>query len=197
VAEQAEGADIIQIAFSSALCHRDDMIGVPQCSSTDPLQTPAREQLLPVDPARPLQVMISRPAIDPANGTDSVVAGQHLLTQVARVGSQTPLVDAPFRAERESSGGNLQTAPATQRAAVTALLQSRSIGKPAGHGARSAHKTFLPQIVAWPCDKRKGHATQSQHWSNVGRRLVGARHRIVLARAQSHGASRRRAGAPV
>ena len=79
VTEQAEGPEIIEIAFASALCHRDDMIGVPQCSPADPLQTPARQQLLPMRPARAFQIEIRRAAIDPANRADTLIPLEYLL----------------------------------------------------------------------------------------------------------------------
>jgi hypothetical protein len=98
---------------------------------------------LTVRPARPLQVKISRPAIDPADRTDALVAREYLLAQITGVRAKPPLMDTPIRAERESARRDLKVTPAAESPAILPFLKGGSIGKPAGHGARSAHETFL------------------------------------------------------
>jgi hypothetical protein len=100
-----------------------------------------------MNPARPLQVEISGPAIDPADRANALVAGKYLLAQVACVCAKPPFMDAPVRTESESARGNFKTAPPAERSAIQAFFKGGSIGKPAGHGSRSAHETFLTQIV--------------------------------------------------
>ena len=68
MADQAQGPDVVQVAFAAALHHRDNVIRVPQGFSANPLQSPTRQQLLPMTPARPLQVEIGGTAIHPAKG---------------------------------------------------------------------------------------------------------------------------------
>jgi hypothetical protein len=80
VADEAQGADVFQIAFASTLYHRNNVIRVPKRSSANPLQTPPRQQLLPMNPARPLQVEIGGPAIDPADRANALIAGKYLIT---------------------------------------------------------------------------------------------------------------------
>jgi hypothetical protein len=143
VAEQAQGADVLQIAFAAALYHRHDVIRIPKRSSANPLQPPTREQLLPLRPARPLQVEISGAAIDPANRADALITGKYLIAQIAGVRAKTPFMNAPIRAEREPARRDLEVAPAAQSAAILASFQSGSIGKSARHGSGSAHETFL------------------------------------------------------
>ena len=143
MAEQAQGADVLQIAFASALYHRNNVIRIPKCSSANSLQTPAREQLLPVRSARPLQVEISSPAIDPADRADTLIAGEYLITQVAGVRTKTPFMHTPIRAKCEPARRDLKVAPAAESAAILPSLKRGSIGKPAGHGPGSAHETFL------------------------------------------------------
>jgi hypothetical protein len=143
VADQAQGSDVFQIAFATALCHRDNVIRIPQRSSIQPLQTPTRQQLLPVRTARPLQIEISSAAIDPANRTDALVARKYLLAQIAGVSAKAPFMDAPVRAERESARRDFEVTPAAERTAILPSLEGSSVGKPAGHGPGSAHQTFL------------------------------------------------------
>jgi len=144
VADQAQRSDVLQIAFATALHHRSNVIRIPKRPSANPLQTPAREQFLPMCPARPLQVKISRAAIDPTDRADALVSREYLFPQITWVRAKTPFMDAPIRAERKPARGDLKTAPAAQRPAILALLKGGSNGKPAGHGPRSAHETFLP-----------------------------------------------------
>lgn len=143
MAEQAQRAEVLQIAFASALYHGNNMIRVPKGSTADPLEPPTREQLLSMRPARPLQVEIGGSAIDPAKRADAFVAGEHLLAQIAGVRAKPPFMHTPIRAEREPARRDLEIAPAAERAAILPFLKSGSIGKPAGHGARSAQGTFL------------------------------------------------------
>jgi len=135
VAEQAQGADVLQIAFASAFYHRNNVSRVPKRFSANPLQSPTCEQLLPVRPARSLQVEIGGAAINTANRADALIASEYLLAQVAGVGTQTPFMDAPVRAERESARRDLQIAPAAESPAILPFIKGGSIGKPAGHGA--------------------------------------------------------------
>jgi hypothetical protein len=144
MADQAQGSDIRQIAFAASLCHGHNVIGIPKCPSANPLQPPTGEQVLPVRPARALEVEISGAAIDPANRAHALIAGQYLLAQIARVRAKTPFMHTPIRAKCEPARRDLKVAPAAESAAVLPFLKSGSIGKPAGHGARSAHETFLP-----------------------------------------------------
>lgn len=80
MADQAQGSDVLQIAFATALDHGNNMIRVPKGSSANPLEPPAREQFLPMNPASPLQVEVSRAAIDTADGAHALIAGKYLVT---------------------------------------------------------------------------------------------------------------------
>jgi hypothetical protein len=143
VADKAQGSEVLQIAFTTALDHRDDMIRVPQGFPADPLETPPREQLLPMAPASPFQIEICAAAIDPAKGANAFIAREYLLTQISRIRSQPPFMDAPVRAKSESPWGDFKITPAAQGTASLPSRQLGSIGKPAGHRPGSAHKTFL------------------------------------------------------
>jgi hypothetical protein len=80
VADQAQGPDVLQIAFATALDHGDDMIRVPQGFPADPRETPAREQFLPMTPASAFQIKICAAAIDPANRANAFIAREYLPT---------------------------------------------------------------------------------------------------------------------
>lgn len=147
MADQAQRSDVLQIAFATALYYRNDMIRVPKRSPADPLQSPAHEQFVPMRPARPLQVKVSRAAIHPADRANALIPREYLLAQIAGIRAKTPLMNTPIRAKRKSARGDFETAPAAERAPVLPFLQYGSIGKSAGHGPGSTHETFLAQIV--------------------------------------------------
>jgi len=147
MADQAQGSDVLQIAFAAALDHWDNMIRVPKRPSANPLEPPTRQQLLPMSPARPLQVEIGHPAIHPAYRADAPVTGEYLLAQIPGIRAKAPFMDAPIRAEGEPARGDLEVTPAAERTAVLPSRQCSSIGKSAGHGSGRAHKTFLTQIA--------------------------------------------------
>jgi hypothetical protein len=50
--DQAQRADIRQIALPTTLSHRHDMIRIPQAAPRHPLQAPARQQLAAPSAAR-------------------------------------------------------------------------------------------------------------------------------------------------
>lgn len=143
VTDQAQGSEVLQVAFATALDHRDDMVRVPQGFPADPLETPPREQLLPMTPASPFQIEICAAAIDPANRANTFIAREYLLTQISGIRPQPPFVDAPVRTKSESPRGDFKITPAAQSPASLPFRQRGSIRKPAGHRPGSAHRTFL------------------------------------------------------
>lgn len=140
MADQAERADVSQIALAAALDDRDDVIRVPQTPSRESLQSPVRQQFEPVCSARALQVEVRSPGVARANGANAAIAPEHLFAQIARIGSQLPFMDAPVGAERGPARRDFQIAPAAERAAVRSRRQRLPIDEAAGHGACCAHK---------------------------------------------------------
>ena len=118
MADQAQGPDVVQVAFAAALHHRDNVIRVPQGFSANPLQSPTRQQVLPMTPARSLQVDIRGTAIHPAKGANAPIARKHLLAQIAGVRANAPFMHTPIRAEGEPAGRDLEIAPPTESPAV-------------------------------------------------------------------------------
>ena len=51
MANQAEGTNIIEIAFSSSFDYRDDVVRIPERTARDALQPPTLQKFLPFGPA--------------------------------------------------------------------------------------------------------------------------------------------------
>lgn|SRR5579871_1188651 len=139
MANQAQCTDILEVAFPSAFRYRENMIRVPQRFPTDPAESPVREEPRAMRPAGTLQIEIGGARVGEAKRADAAVAQEHLVAQVARVGSKTPLVHAPIRAESRASGRNFEIAPSAERSAAGALRKCILIDKTAGHGPELAH----------------------------------------------------------
>jgi predicted homoserine dehydrogenase-like protein len=59
--------------------------------------------------------------VDLADGADAVIAGKDLVTEIAGVGAETPLVDAVVGAEGAATfGEDFELAPAAEREVVRA-----------------------------------------------------------------------------
>jgi hypothetical protein len=140
MAFQAERAHIRQVALATPLDDGHDMIGVPErlASAPSPLSRGSNTRAA----AQPLQSPKLRNAIDAARGAYSTVALEKAFAQMSRIAAQSPLLDAPLRAERASPRRNFQVAPSAQAAAAFALGKRNAVGAPARHRALSA-RIFL------------------------------------------------------
>jgi hypothetical protein len=94
MAGQTKRPQILQVALPAPLRHRADMIGVPQRPPrVHRPQPPHLQLLLPHPAARPLQPRIRRHRIGLAKSTNPAVPQENMVSQIPRVGPQTPLVN--------------------------------------------------------------------------------------------------------
>jgi len=134
VAENTQGAQVVEVALSTPFRDGQDMIGVPQTLAVQPLEPPFGEKPQPVGPAGAPQFAISRASVRSADRANAAVPLQDLLAKVPGIGAEPPFVHTPIRTERKAPRRDLQTAPAAQRASVAAFRQGSAIGEAAPHG---------------------------------------------------------------
>ena len=122
VAEQAEGAEVVEVALASAFGYGAEMVSVPQASAgRDGLHAIEVQAGDAGGAAGPFEGVVGGDGVDAADGADSLVAGEDLVAEVAGVGAETPLMDAVVGAEGAAAfGEDLQFAPSAERQAVGA-----------------------------------------------------------------------------
>ena len=122
VTEQAKGSEVVEVALAAAFGYGADVIGVPEAAAGgDGLHAVETQAGDACGAAGSLEGVVGGDAVDLADGADALVAGEDLVAEVARVGAETPLVDAVVGAEGAAAfGENLQFAPAAEGQAVGA-----------------------------------------------------------------------------
>jgi len=140
MAEKTQRAQVLKVALSAALHDGQDMIGIPQCLSREPLESPFSEKPQAMGPTRASQFPIGSAGIDSADRADAPVPLENLFAKVAGVRTEAPFVDAPIRTKCETTRRDFQATPAAKRAAVRPFWQSGSIGEAARHYPRSAQR---------------------------------------------------------
>jgi hypothetical protein len=81
--------------------------------------------------------------IDAATAADPAIPFEHLITEVAGVGTEAPLVDAVIGAEGAAAFRNFDGAPAAETAAPGSTREGAIGGVASGHGAAGAHDFWL------------------------------------------------------
>ena len=118
MAEQAEGPHVFEIALAAAFHNRHRVIRVPQRTALPRLQPPSRPCFNAArsrDAPQPANFGL---AVERAYCANPVVAGEHLLANIAGIAPKLPLVHAPFGTESKPSGRDLQIAPPAECPAV-------------------------------------------------------------------------------
>jgi hypothetical protein len=123
VTEQAEGAEVVEVALATALGYGTDVVGVPEAAADgDGLHAVESEAGGPGWASSSFEGVVGCYGVDLANGADAAIAGEDVVAKVAGIGAETPLVDAVVGAEGAAAfGENFQFAPAAERQAVGAL----------------------------------------------------------------------------
>lgn len=85
MAPQTQGADVVDIAFASALNNRKNMIRVPEALANALLQSPVGHEGQPLRTSGPLQSPQLGDGIDSTTNTDALVAKKDLLPQICRL----------------------------------------------------------------------------------------------------------------
>lgn len=140
---QAKCPDILEITLAAALCHRHDVVRIPQASAHAALQPPVRHQCGPAGATRTPQPPQLNRSIDPAIRTHASVAQKHLFAQIPRLRAQLPLMNAVFRAEGKPPRRHFERAPPAQATAIRAPRNLLPVDPSSRHHPRSAHSIVL------------------------------------------------------
>lgn len=130
MAEQAEGAEVVEVALAAALGDGEDVVGVPEgAAGMDGAQSPDFQGFVAGAAAGALQGVVSLHGVGRAKGADAAVAEEDLVAQIAWIGAQAPLVDAELGAEGPAAAReDLQLAPAAERAIAGRRRWSKHVG---------------------------------------------------------------------
>ncbi len=141
VAEEAERAEVIEVALAAAFGYGEDVVGVPQAAAAgDGFHAVEAQACGACCSSRALQGIVGGDGIDAAEGTASAVAGEDVVAQVAGVGAHAPLMDAVVGAKGSAAfRDDLEIAPAAERKAVGTFGESVAAGAAAGEGAGEEH----------------------------------------------------------
>src|SRR5947208_9859846 len=119
------------------------MVGIPQALASLPRQIPVGQQRRAARAARVPELPCRNHRIHTAVGAYAVVALEHLLAQVARLGAQLPLVDAILGAKRKSSARDFQGTPPAQPAPVRTTGNRLAINPSSLDETHRAHSFFV------------------------------------------------------
>ena len=122
VAEQAQRAKVVEIALAPAFGYGADMVGVPEAAARgDGLHAVEAETGGAGGAPGSFERVVGSDRVDVAVGADAVVAGEHLVAEIAGIGAEPPLVDAIVGAERATAfGENFEVAPPAEGETVGA-----------------------------------------------------------------------------
>jgi hypothetical protein len=122
MAEEAEGAEVIEIALAAAFGYGADVVGVPEAAAGgDGLHSVEMQAGCAGGAAGSLECVVGGDGVDVADGADAAVAGADLVAEVAGIGAETPLVDAVVAAKGAAAfGEDFEIAPAAERQVVGA-----------------------------------------------------------------------------
>ena len=122
MAEEAEGAEVVEVALASAFGHGADVVGVPEAAAGgDGLHAVEMQASGAGGSLGSLEGVVGGDGVDVADGADATVAGEDLVAEEAGIGTEAPLVDAVVTAEGAAAfGENFELAPAAEWQAVRA-----------------------------------------------------------------------------
>ncbi len=115
------------------------MVRIPETFSTDGFQPPIAQHQFPARAPRTPQPAERFAGIDAAQHAVASVAGKNLLSQIARVGPQPPLMHAPVRAKCSPASRNFHGTPSAQRASTATPGKQGVNGTSTRHGSLRAH----------------------------------------------------------
>ena len=122
VAEEAEGAEVREIALTSAFGYGADVVGVPEAAAGgDGLHAVEMKAGGAGWASGSFECVVGGDGVDVADGADAAITGEDLVAEIAGVGAKTPLVDAVVAAEGTAAfGEDFEIAPAAEREVVGA-----------------------------------------------------------------------------
>ena len=130
VAEETEGAEVVEVALAAAFGYGADVIGIPEgAAGGDGLHAVEMQAGCAGGAAGSFERVVGGDGVDVTDGADAVVAGEDLVAEVAGVGAETPLVDAVVAAEGAAAfGEDLEVAPTAEGEVVGAERERGSGG---------------------------------------------------------------------
>jgi hypothetical protein len=116
VAEETEGAEIVEVALAAAFGYGADVVGVPEgVAGGDGAHAVETETGGPGRTSGSFEGVVGGDGVDVADGADAAVAGEDLVAEIAGVGAETPLMDAVVGAEGAAAfGHDLEVAPTAE-----------------------------------------------------------------------------------
>ena len=122
MAEEAEGAEVVEVALAAAFGYGANVVGVPKAAAGgDGLHAVEMEACGAGGAAGSFEGVVGGDGVDATDGADAAIAGEDLVAKVAGVGAETPLVDAVVAAEGAATfGDDFEVAPAAEGEAVRA-----------------------------------------------------------------------------
>ena len=122
MAEEAEGAEVVEVALAAAFGDGADVVGVPETAAGgDGLHAVEAEAGGSGGTASAFEGVVGGDGVNVADGADAAVAHEDLAAEVAGVGAETPLVNAVVAAEGASAlGDDLEFAPTAEGESVWA-----------------------------------------------------------------------------
>jgi hypothetical protein len=141
VAEEAEGAEVVEVALAAAFGYRPDVVGVPEASAGgDGFHAIEMQAGGSGGASRSLESVVSGDGVDVADGADAAVAGEDLIAEVAGIGAETPLVNAIVGAEGAAAFSDyFEVAPAAEGQLVGAQRQGCAGGVASWESAGRVH----------------------------------------------------------
>ena len=125
MAGQAKRADVVEVALSSALGNRQDVVRVPErppCLNS--LEPPQSERLSPGLTAAALEGRVRGDGVSTAGRADAAITRKDLIAQISRVRPQPPLMHAVIRAERTAAAReDLHLTPPAERQTIRSQRQ--------------------------------------------------------------------------
>jgi hypothetical protein len=116
MAEEAEGAEVVEVALATAFGYGADVVGIPEAAADgDGLHSVEAKAGGAGGASGSFEGVIGGDGVDGADSADAVVAGEDLVAEIAGVGAEAPLVDTVVAAEGAAAfGEDLQVAPAAE-----------------------------------------------------------------------------------
>jgi hypothetical protein len=116
VAEEAESAQVVEVALAAAFGYGTDVIGVPEAAASgDGLHAVEMEAGGASGSARSFECIVGGHGVYRTDGADAVVAGKDLVAEIAGIGAETPLVDTVVGAEGAAAfGEDFEITPAAE-----------------------------------------------------------------------------------
>jgi hypothetical protein len=106
MAEDAEGAEVVEVALASAFGYGADVVGVPEAEAgCDGLHAVEVEAGDAGGASGTLESVVGGDAVDLADGADASITGEDLVAEITGIGTETPLVDAVVGAESAAAFG--------------------------------------------------------------------------------------------